>query len=249
MEANQSEWEKWLRRYGAVGAAIAVTINLLTAHWLVAMPVAVGFVVSFWEGALAAAMTPSVYVGVGAFLVALWTAVGISVLIDRRKPRLIKADQDYRYGLTCEGIAVQYDPNNHAAMLRFMVILRNFSQAPIFYTIKRFEVRFGKTSLPPVEDGKLKGYLSRGGGKGSGPGTFERDDIKNFFGREVEGTITIEVHYGHPERAPVRKFTLNHKLTLDFRGQPGTLPLVGADNPPPAIGVGAEIVSEADEAI
>jgi len=94
---------KWLRTYGAIGSAAAVTISLLAANWVVALTVAASVYVGLSSWAIDFVHRPDVRAATFVFLVLLWTYIGFTVLIDRRKARIIKTEQDYRYGLTFEG--------------------------------------------------------------------------------------------------------------------------------------------------
>src|SRR4051812_26225740 len=88
---------------------------------------------------------------------------------------------------------------------------------------------------PPVEEGKLKGYIPRGGARISRNVPFDRDDIKEFFGKVVKGTIDLAIIYGHPEKPPVRRLKMGFDITLDFTDKEGKM------------GYSENITSEKDE--
>jgi len=151
---------------------------------------------------------------------------------------MVKSVPDYRYGLTSEGIIPGLDPNNEDGWLGFGVQVRNFSQAPIRYTIENFDLRLESRALPKFPIRPI-GYLPRGGGKAIFPPWFKKDHVREFFGRRVVGAVEIIITYGHPEEKPARKLTLKAEITLHLAAE-GMPPL-----PIPAFG--ANITEEIDE--
>jgi hypothetical protein len=226
---------KTLRNWGPLGTLAANVLAVLTGNWGVAVSVTLGILAGAWTTALEFAQRPSVQVGFAVFLASLWTLIGFAALRDRKRPRVTRPAQDYEYGLTFEGVPVHYDKNVPHAALSWGILLRNFLPHPIQYEVERFDVRFGKRSLPPVEKGKLRGYLPRGAGRMSRNVPFDAEDIKDFMGREVKGTIDLAIVYGHPERPPVRRLRMCFDITLDFKTIEGKL------------GYSESIVSEKDE--
>src|SRR6266851_4409190 len=95
---------KWLRGFGPVGGSAADALAFLTNNWVLTMSTIIALWAAFTEWAVAFVQNPKVQTAALVFLFVLWTSVGITVLIDRRKPRVIKPDHDYRYGLTFEGL-------------------------------------------------------------------------------------------------------------------------------------------------
>jgi hypothetical protein len=203
------------------------------------MSTVIGLWASFTDWAVALIQNPKIQTAAIVFLVVLWTSIGITVLIDRRKPRVTKADQDYRYGLTFEGLMLHLlgtDFDKDDSELGFGIQLRNFSSGPIKYTVEDFDVRVGNRALPRVKKGALIGFMARGSGRTSNSGSFKRSDFSQVIGRRLEGTANLLISYGHPERPPVRRMSISIALILE-------IPESGP------IGFGANIIEESDQAL
>lgn len=201
---------KWLRTYGAIGSALAVTVSLLAANWMVAVTVAASIYVGLSAWAIDFVNRPDVRAAAFVFLVLLWTYIGFAILIDRRKARVVKSEQDYRYGLTFEGFmpaATEFDQDD--SELRFALQLRNYSSGPIKYTLNEFDVRIGNRALPMILPGTLFGFMARGAGRTSFSPPFKRGDFKQLIGQHLEGSARLKIDYGHPEKAPVRQLSIS----------------------------------------
>jgi len=229
---------KWLRGFGPVGTTIANILVFLTTNWGVVVSIAFGLLASIWATAYNFFSQPHVGMAIFMFLIAFWTYIGFVILIDRTKPQSVRAVPDYRYGLTFEGIFPGIDALNDAEWLTFALQIRNFSQAPIKYTVEKFDLRIGSRALPePTKT--LSGYLPRGGGKTIAPSKFNKDEVREFFGKRVRGTAKMILIYGHPEEKPIRRLTIEANITLQ-------LP---TDDEAKVIAFGADIVNEADQPI
>lgn len=221
------------------GGRLAQTILVLVStNWVLV----VSAVVAYLSWAFATAQTfvknQDVQIVAGVFLFFLWTLIGFTVLRDRKKPRTITPHHDYRYGLTFEGI-VPFFPipkKDTDAALSFGISVRNFSSGPLKYTIEVFDVIVDDRVLPKMKKGTLTSIMSRGAGRMSRNQAFSKEKIKDFYGKDVKGTLELAIVYGHPERPPERRLKMTFELTIGMRE--GELP-VYADN----------IVSESDEPI
>jgi hypothetical protein len=158
-------------------------------------------------------------------------------LRDRRLPRVIKSEQDFRYGLTFESFQPIAGPDfaNDDGELRFGIILRNFSSEPIKYTVEDFDVRIGNRALPVLPRGALFGFMARGARRTSLSTAFKRRDF-NGLGRRLYGTARFIILYGHPELSPARKLTVSADIFLELTAQP-------------PFGFGMNIKEESDVAI
>lgn len=232
---------RWLRGLGPVGSAAADVVTFLSTNWVPVMGTIVAIGASLNEWATNVVHSPVVQTFFEAFLATLWTLVGILYLYDRTKPRSVKVAADYRYGLTFEGIAPNIDPGNDDLWIGFLIQLRNFSQAPIKYTVDQFDFRIGSRALPKPSK-VLDGYLPRGGGKAICPSRFSKDDVREFFGRRVTGTAEFSITYGHPEEPPLRRLKLSFAVTLHIAADGN----ITQESP---LGFGADILSETDESI
>ncbi len=229
---------KSLRKLGPLGTALANVLTLITTNWPLAMSAIVAIWTALSDWAFGLASNARLHVAVLVFLALLWTFVGITVLIDRRRPRSVRTHPDYRYGLTFEGINPNIDAQNDVGWLTFGIQLRNFSQAPILVRFDHFDVRIGTRAIPKATQKNVTGYLPRGGGRVMSVPPFKKEDVKEFFGKRVTGTAEFAILYGHPESEPVRKL----RMTIDI-----TLGLPAEEAQPALVVWGADIVQEIDE--
>jgi hypothetical protein len=228
--------DKLTKRFGTLGSQVANIITVLTANWGIVVSVATGVVASVWSVTLGFFQHPAVQVAIGVSLATLWSIIGVTYLADRRRPRIVRTSPDYRYGLTFEGLIPNLVPHAEDAWLGLGVQIRNFTQAPIRYSIEKFDIRIGTRTLPKTQGRPLKGYLARGGAKIGGAPSFKKDDLREFFGKRVVGTAECSIIYGHPEEAPVRRLTINMELHFEF---------TPTGDPP--LTFGADIIDEIDE--
>lgn len=228
-----SKLMSWLRSFGPIGTFISTVLAILTANWAVVVSAVGGIIAALWTSAFYFFQQSAVQIGIGVFLASLWTIIGVIVLTDRRKPRLVRSYQDYRYGLTFEGMFPLLEKDNEEGALQFSLQLRNYSMGPIQYAIEHFDVRIGTRALPKWEGKDKRVYMPRGAGRTSGQVPFKKDDIKEFFGKRVMGTAEFSIAYGHPEESPVRRLTMILELTIAFNEN--------------ALGFNANILEEKDE--
>lgn len=238
----------WFHSLGPLGTFIANAIVFLTTNWWLVVSAAIGLTAGLWEGAVSFFSLPAVQVGIGLWLASLWTIVALLILVDRRIPRMVKIQPDYRYGLTFEGIVPNIDVLNETGWLSFALQIRNYSQAPIRYTVEGFDFRIGTRALPKPKK-ILTGYLPRGSGKTISPSQFSKDEVREFFGKRMQGTAEISVIYGHPEEKPIRRLRIGCDITIhlpkdDEEAQAGVQPIKLKP-----FGFGADIITETDEAI
>jgi hypothetical protein len=225
----------WLRSSGGIGTFITNTIVLLTTNWTLVVSAALAIFVALVGWAYDIASNPHVQVGVGTFVAALWTCIGLVVLADRRKPRIIRAYQDYQYGLTFEGLLPIYDSSRDEGALQFGCQLRNYSSGPLRITMEQFDVRIGTRSLPKLKKGSLTSFLPRGAARVSNNVPFKKDDIKEYMGKRVAGTVEFKILYGHPEQSPVRRLAMELEIFMIFNEN--------------SLGFNASIIEEIDEQI
>jgi hypothetical protein len=229
---------KRLRGLGPIGSTAADVLTFITNNWVLTVSTIIGLWASVTDWAIALVQNPKVQTAALVFLFVLWTSIGITVLIDRRKPRMIKSEQDYRYGLTFEGLlpslGAEFDSDD--SELGFGIQLRNFSSGPLKYTVEDFDVRIGNRALPKLKKGVLFGFMARGAGRTSHAGTFKRSDFAQLIGQRLEGTANFSVTYGHPESPPVRRLSIAMAIILE-------IPAIGP------IHFGSNILEELDQAL
>jgi preprotein translocase subunit SecG len=146
----------------------------------------------------------------------LWTFIGLAWITDRKKPQPVSVVHDLSYGITLEFLNANSNPMQELAALQFALGLRNFSTGPIHYNVEKFDVIISNRTLPKLAKGTLGGLMPRGSGKVAANHPFTKDDIKDFFGKEVRGSVDVEITYGQPKAAPVRKLTLSFDVYLNF---------------------------------
>lgn len=227
----------WLRSLGPLGTLVANILAFLTANWGVAVSAVVAIYVALSQWATSVVNSPTTQAAALTFLVLLWGYIGITFLIDRHHPRIVKTVPDYRYGLTFEGVLSNIDILSEDSWLAFGIQVRNFTQSPIRYRVESFDFRIGSRALPKVEKQPV-GYLARGSGKIITPSAFKKADVREFFGKRVSGTAEFSITYGHPEMKPERRLRIETKIMLQIEEREGA---------PPLVGFGADIVREDDE--
>jgi hypothetical protein len=204
-----------LRRLGPVGGAIANALTFLTTNWQVVVSViaAIGAGAVDWLRALI--LNAAVIAGAGSFLAVLWTIVAVTVLLDRRRPRSVKTQVDYRYGLTFEGLQPRYTepdlPVPEAGSLNFGLVVRNFTPSPIRYEIENIDIRLGTRAIPRIQAGSMYGFMARGAGRMSTIKGFTKEQLKEFYDNAdspTKGSVEVSYLYGPPEGPPERRLKL-----------------------------------------
>jgi len=228
---------KFFSRITSAGSLGAIIITWATAGWGVILSAVLATVVWTWSGLAAWIETPVVQACGYVFLFSLWTYIGLSTIRARQFPQIVRNLPDYRYGLTIEGFFANIDFMSDEQWLGFGFQLRNFSQNPIRYTIKVMDIRIGTRAMPRLSK-IITGYLARGAGRTSSGIPFSKDDVKEFFGKRVNGTVEAVILYGSPERPPERMLTVRLNITLGF-----------LENGLPPLSFGNEIIGEEDTQI
>jgi hypothetical protein len=204
----------WFRRFGRVGTALANVLVFLTTNWGVVVSVLAALYVARSNWASGFVQNPKVDAAAFAFLVLLWTYIGFTTLIDRQKPRLIRTQQDFDYGLLLEGCVPYYAPTNTEAALQLGVQLHNFTGGSLRFRIEKFEMNIEGNALPHRES--VDSFIPRGGTKIYKMAPYAQSDLKGYQNRAVTGSIKLSISYGHPDRQPVRRLTTTLELHLDF---------------------------------
>lgn len=207
---------KGLKGLGPIGRTIATIITVLTTNWGIVVSVGLGLVAAAINGFYRIASDPHVQVGIGTFVAALWTYIGFIVIVDRRKPRIMRPVQDYSYGLTFEGCNANYAPQSEDA-LQFGLLLRNYSSGPLRYHIEKFQVLIGDRTTPIGKPQRATNFMPRGGGRIYKAAPFKKDSLKEFFGKKTMGRADFIIAYGHPEQPPVRRLKMTLELALEFK--------------------------------
>src|SRR6266568_2135051 len=196
VEIKKAANRNFAQRLGPIGSAISFIISFTTTNWVLVMSTisAIGIGLSTWGAQLAS--DPRVQVAVVAFLSILWSAVGVAVLIDRNRPKLIRPAQDFSYGLTFEGISVIY-VHQRAEGLQFIIMFRNFSSGPLRVQTEKFSVFIEDRAKLMPNPTSATTFLPRGGGRTITLEPFKLQSIKEFFGKSTKGKAEFSVLYGH----------------------------------------------------
>ena len=67
----------------------------------------------------------NVLASLAVFVGIIWGAAGMVWLGTRSEPQIVKADRDYAYGLTFEGLSPYFNPDNPESCLCFGIQHRN----------------------------------------------------------------------------------------------------------------------------
>lgn len=213
--------QKFLRGLGPLGSLLANLLSFLTTNWVLTMSTLVGFAASLSDWAVEFVERPGVRTFVFVSIAALWTAIGVTVLIDRRRPRAVSTHPDYRYGLVFEGFLPNFNPTNSgmpdAGGLNFSIQTRNFSPVPIKYALESCDVRIGSRTHEKYEPNKVSGHMARGAGRQARVAGFPPGTLDEYFGKDlVKGTADFSICYGPPDGPPVRRLRLSLDLYLIF---------------------------------
>lgn len=208
-----------LRGLGPIGSAIANLLTFLTTNWQVVASAiaAIGAGAIGWLRALV--LSPAAVAAAVLFLTVLWTIVGITVLLDRRRPRAIRPHVDYRYGLTFEGFIPRYILPSlsfpDAGSLHFAFMVRNFTQSPMKYEIEHVDIRLGTRAIPRVPSGTIKGFMARGAGRMSSIRGFTKDQLAEFYNNgnnPAKGSVEVLYVYGPPDGSPERRLRIDIEI-------------------------------------
>ena len=237
--------QRFLRGLGPIGSFIANILSFLTVNWVVTVTTLISLWASLSDWAVAFVNAPGTRTFAFVFLVLLWTWIGLTVLIDRRRPRSVSTYPDYRYGLVFGGLTPNFVPTNttmpEPGGLQFAVQLQNFSPVPIKYVLENFDIRIGSRTHEKYEPNSLSGYMARGSGRQARLLGFPSGTLNEFFGKEAtKGTADISLCYGPPDGPPVRRLRISLELHLVFPKDGAAVDGVG-------LGYGDSIKSEVDE--
>jgi hypothetical protein len=141
--------------------------------------------------------------------------------------------EGFAYGLAYEGVFLGFNPTRDEAILQLGVLIRNVTANPMRYRAERFDVVIRDRTIPtPIEhQGNL---IPRGSQRQYMAPSFTREQVGQFIDQNVDATITLEFHYGHPDGPYVRRLKMKMSVALKL------------SNP---IGSRDVIVSESDEEI
>jgi hypothetical protein len=202
------------KKAGSFATALATVATLLTTSWGVIVSAAVGLATALWTGALEFFQRTEVQYGIGMFFVSLWTYIGLSTILSRRRPRLVRSFHDYRYGLTLEGCAPVWDADPTTGGLQMNLAFRNYTQGALKFLLQHVDIRLGTRALQKATLPQTSGLISRGGAKLVRAASFNMEDIKEYIGKRVEGTAEFYIAYGPADGELERIFKVHLGLQM-----------------------------------
>lgn len=240
---------KWLRGLGDFGGKVADLLTLLMTNWQLVLSALIALAAGGLGWLRAFVSNPITLTIAGVFLAALWTTIGLLFLVDRRKPRLVQTHQDYRYGLTFEGLTPNFIPANSgmpsAGGLQLALNIRNFSPGPVKYSLEAVDIRLGSRTTQKYKANDISGNMARGAGRQSRPHGFEAKSLKEFYGAGVtKGTADFSITYGPVDGPAVRRLKISMEIYFVFPKDGAVGPEEGQQ-----LGYSDNIVTEIEEDI
>jgi len=154
-----------------------------------------------------------------AYIVVLATAMvafGI-VIADRIAAWIARTRGDYAYTLAYEGVYFGFDEGNPDHILQVGINLRNMCAHPSSYRVRRFDVVIGTRTLPNPRFDSTGGFIPRGASRRYTYPSFPRSTVEEFLGKQIDGSITMEIEYGYPDRRAVRLLTMKIAIMMKLR--------------------------------
>lgn len=206
---------KYLRGLGPLGSLVANLVMFVTTNWPLTMSAALGLVVALWSWATNVIDTPAVRAGVTVFLLVLWTFIGLSLWRNRRTATRVVVDHDFSHGLWMESVSMGFEQDNEPACLQLTINVRNVSQVPLWFKMEKFDVivanrAIGRKTLPDITV-----RVPRVAVRGFRHPAFKRDDLREFIGQTVEGSIEFSMLYGRIGQPFTRR--LRTRLDTELR--------------------------------
>jgi hypothetical protein len=142
----------WLRSAGPIGTFIANAILFLTTNWGLVVSVALGIFAAVIGVAYDIASNSHVQVGVGTFIAALWTYIGLRTLRSFRETKNIAISPDYKYCVNPENYQLALDQESEDAALQVTFNFRNVSPTAMRLKVENFRLMIEDRSCPDPED-------------------------------------------------------------------------------------------------
>lgn len=120
--------------------------------------------------------------------------------------------EGYAYGLAYEGSYIGFNPNQENAVLQLGVTIRNVSAKPLRYIAERFDVVVEDRTIAVPTFQSTGGIIPHATARQYFYPPFRKAQVEDFIGKTVQGSITFEFLYGHPEAPSVRRLAM--KLSI-----------------------------------
>jgi hypothetical protein len=226
----------WLRRFGPIGTFIANAIVFLTTSWNVVVSAALAIFAAAVGWAYDIASNPHVQVGVGTFVAALWTYIGLRTLWSFKDTKNIAIAPDYKYCINPENYQILLNPDSIDAALQITFSYRNVSSTALRVRVDDFRLII-EDRICPDPDRNIELIIPRISARGVRSGAFKKDVLKE----RNTGTLDVTIIYGPPDGEFVRRYHMKAKLHFAF-------PL-DKEGKIVAAGVAEELISEEDSPI
>jgi hypothetical protein len=206
-------WD-WLKRLDRSGGTLAWILTILTTQWGVIVSALVAFAVAAFTWTSDFVHRTEVQTAAAVFLVLLWTYIGVSTVSRRKRPIIIRHEEEYSYTLLHEGINFGFDPDNVENCLQLGINLRNVGTLPMLYVVESLQVVIGDRTVTKKEYKNNSGIMARFGARVFRDTGFRRDAIKELFDTEVAGSIKYSIAYGPPDAPSVRRLKLEIEIGM-----------------------------------
>jgi hypothetical protein len=154
-------------------------------------------------------------------------AAGATVyLVNQAVALFSRFREGYAYGLAYEGPYMAFNPHSDDATLQLGVIIRNVSVNPLKYTAQRFDVVVGDRTIVAPVIFSTGGVIPRTCTRTYFYAPFKREQIQQFMIGNVQGSITFEFLYGHPDGPHVRRLTMKLFISLKLNDPVGLRDLI-----------------------
>jgi hypothetical protein len=208
---------KYLRGLGSAGGWAANAIQILT-YILPGLTISVigASIVAYFNSALEWVRLPTVYITAATFLFILWTYIGLSAIIRRRKPQIVTIHHDYAYGLSPEGMLAMVGsfPSNHpirpnGKAIAIVCNFRNASAGPLRMRIEEARVNLNnKSNDESINQVDL--ILPRMAQKSIRIGAIPVEQNED----KMTGSVILRLNYGHPDEEFSRTYIVRTKIQV-----------------------------------
>ncbi len=206
MAANGKKPWKFL---GTITTVLLNTLFFLSTPWGVVVTFLGSISLVLWGVSRAVIQSPLTELSIGTFLAVLWTVIGLRVLMSFKQTASVKLEQTYEYCLNPEGYQFLIAEDD-AFQIGFN--FRNLSNGPIRVECEKFDLRIEDRSCPAPEE-KIALVIPRVSLRGLRSGAFKPEVLKHG----AVAMLDVQIAYGPPVGAPVRKYRFRTKLHLGLQ--------------------------------
>lgn len=192
-----------------VGAWVGNILTVLSLNWGLTVSAVIGFLVGIWEWGTSIALNPSVQAGVMTFIAVLWTCIGIKVIKDQNKTKVVKIEQEYAYSIIIDGYQVYYDEDNDESALQIGIAFRNVGVGPIKAKAYMMSIILGDRTIPELPELPTL-VMPRLSQKGVRSAPFKKEAVK----MKSDGVLTFQLLYGPHDGVFSRIYKIKTQIHL-----------------------------------